>query len=204
MDNKLQELTERLYNEGLSKGRQEADALVAKAKAQAQEIVDKAREEAGAIRAAAEKQAGETRTMVEGDLKMAATQTISALRQQVENMVITKAVAQPVGAALSDEGFVMDLIAMVVRAFNAANPDGIGLDVILPAAAQKELEQAFANEALKNLDKGIEVKNVKGLANGFRIGPRDGGYQLSFTGDDFTALIGEYLRPATRKILFGK
>lgn len=204
MDNKLQELTERLYNEGLSKGRQEADALVAKAKAQAQEIVDKAREEAGAIRAAAEKQAGETRTMVEGDLKMAATQTISALRQQVENMVITKAVAQPVGAALSDEGFVKDLIAMVVRAFNAANPDGIGLDVILPAAAQKELEQAFANEALKNLDKGIEVKNVKGLANGFRIGPRDGGYQLSFTGDDFTALIGEYLRPATRKILFGK
>ena len=204
MDNKLQELTERLYNEGLSKGRQEADALVAKAKAQAQEIVDKAREEAGAIRAAAEKQAGETRTMVEGDLKMAATQTISALRQQVENMVITKAVAQPVGAALSDEGFVKDLITMVVRAFNAANPDGIGLDVILPAAAQKELEQAFANEALKNLDKGIEVKNVKGLANGFRIGPRDGGYQLSFTGDDFTALIGEYLRPATRKILFGK
>lgn len=204
MDNKLQELTERLYNEGLSKGRQEADALVAKAKAQAQEIVDKAREEAGAIRAAAEKQAGETRTMVEGDLKMAATQTISALRQQVENMVITKAVAQPVGAALSDEGFVKDLIAMVVRAFNAANPDGIGLDVILPAAAQKELEQAFANETLKNLDKGIEVKNVKGLANGFRIGPRDGGYQLSFTGDDFTALIGEYLRPATRKILFGK
>ena len=204
MDNKLQELTERLYNEGLSKGRQEADALVAKAKAQAQEIVDKAREEAGAIRAAAEKQAGETRTMVEGDLKMAATQTISALRQQVENMVITKAVAQSVGAALSDEGFVKDLIAMVVRAFNAANPDGIGLDVILPAAAQKGLEQAFANEAIKNLDKGIEVKNVKGLANGFRIGPRDGGYQLSFTGDDFTALIGEYLRPATRKILFGK
>lgn len=204
MDNKLQELTDRLYNEGLSKGKQEAEALLAKAKAQAEEIVAQANAEAEAIRSAAEKQAAETRTMVEGDLKMASTQTISALKQQVENMVITKAVAKPVGAALSDSRFVQELITSVVKAFNATNPDGIGLDVILPASAQNELERAFTNEAIKNLSAGIDVKNVKGLANGFKIGPRDGGYQLSFTGDDFTELIGEYLRPATKKILFGK
>ena len=49
MQDKLQELTDRLYNEGLSKGRQEADALIAKAKAEAREIVDKANAEAKAI-----------------------------------------------------------------------------------------------------------------------------------------------------------
>ena len=70
--------------------------------------------------------------------------------------------------------------------------------------AQKELEKAFSNEVKKNLSQGIEVKNVKGLAKGFKIGPKDGGYQISFTADDFTNLIGEYLRPATKKILFGK
>jgi V/A-type H+-transporting ATPase subunit E len=204
MQNKLQELTDRLYEEGLSKGRQEADQLLAKARKEAQEIVAKAREEAEAIHAAAEKEAAETRTMVEGDLKMASTQTIAALRQQVENMVLTQAVAKPVGAALSDGKFVQGLISTVVKAFNAANPDGVGLDVILPAASQNELEQAFTNEAVKQLSKGIEVKNVKGLANGFKIGPKDGGYQLSFTADDFTNLVGEYLRPATKKILFGK
>ena len=32
MDNKLQELTDRLYEEGLSKGRQEADQLLEKAR----------------------------------------------------------------------------------------------------------------------------------------------------------------------------
>lgn len=204
MDNKLQELTDRLYQEGLSKGRQEADQLLEKARKEAQEIVAKAQEEAEAIRSDAEKRAVKIRTMVQGDIKMASTQTISALKQEVENMVITKAVAGPVDAALSDEGFVKDLIAMVVRAFNAANPDGMGLDVILPTAAQHELEKAFDNEVIRNLDKGIEVKNVKGLANGFKIGPRNGGYVLSFTADDFTNLIGEYLRPATRKILFGE
>ena len=203
MQNKLQDLTDRLYNEGLAKGRMEADALLEKARQEAQEIVARAQEEADAIRAAAEKDAAETRTMVEGDLKMAASQAISALKQQVENMVVAEAVAKPVGAALSDEHFVNDLIAMVVRSFNAANPDGVALEVILPAAAQKELELAGRNEALKKLSEGIEVKNVKGLANGFRFGPKDGGYRLSFTADDFTGLVGEYLRPATKKILFG-
>lgn len=32
MQNKLQELTDKLYNEGLSKGKQEAEEMVAKAK----------------------------------------------------------------------------------------------------------------------------------------------------------------------------
>ena len=204
MQDKLQELTDRLYNEGLSKGRQEADALIAKAKAEAREIVDKANAEAKAIVAEAEKKAADTRTTVEGDLKMATTQTISAVQQEVENMILAQAVAKPVGAALSDEKFVKELIATVVKAFDAANPDGQGLEVILPAQAQNELEQAFQNEVVKDLSKGIEVKNVKGLANGFKIGPKDGGYQISFTADDFTSLVGEYLRPATKKILFGQ
>lgn len=204
MENKLQELTDRLYNEGLSKGRQEAEQLLARARKEAQAIVAGARDEAEAIRTAAEKDAADTRTMVEGDLKMAATQAIAALRQQVESMVVTQAVAKPVGAALSDGKFVQSLIATVVKAFDAANPDGKDLEVLLPASAQNELEQAFTNEAVKALSSGLEVKNVKGLANGFKIGPKDGGFRLSFTADDFTGLIGAYLRPATKKILFGE
>ena len=203
MQNKLQELTDRLYEEGLSKGRQEADELLAKARKEAQDIVTQAREEAEAIRADAEKRAVKIRTMVQGDIKMASTQAIAALRQQVENMVLTQAVEKPVGTALSDGKFVKELISTVVKAFNAANPDGMELEVLLPAQEKKELEEAYRNELTRDLGAGIEVKNVKGLANGFKIGPKDGGYQLSFTADDFTGLVSEYLRPATKKILFG-
>ena len=39
MQNKLQELTDKLYNEGLSKGRQEGEELLAKAKVQADEMI---------------------------------------------------------------------------------------------------------------------------------------------------------------------
>ena len=46
MQNKLQELTDKLYNEGLSKGKQEGEEILAKAKVQAEEIIAKAKAEA--------------------------------------------------------------------------------------------------------------------------------------------------------------
>ena len=46
MQNKLQELTDKLYNEGLSKGKQEAELLRANAKKEAEKIIADAKNEA--------------------------------------------------------------------------------------------------------------------------------------------------------------
>ena len=73
---KLQELTQKLYNEGLSKGKEEGEAILAKAQAQAQEIVAKAQEEAKAIIEKAQKEAADYKVKVEGDVKMASTQAL--------------------------------------------------------------------------------------------------------------------------------
>ena len=50
MENKLQELTDKLYNEGLSKGRQEAEALKAAAAKESEQIISDARKEPPARR----------------------------------------------------------------------------------------------------------------------------------------------------------
>lgn len=204
MQDKLQELTDKLYNEGLSKGKKEAEDLLAKAGREADNIIAQANEKAAQIIAKAEKDAGEMKSRVENDIRMASTQSISATRQQIENLISAKAVGSNVGKAFSDTAFVKELIGSVVKSFNAANPESVALEAILPADKNKEMQDAFANEVLAILGKGAEVKFSKGLANGFKIGPKDGGYKLSFTEEDFTNLIGGYLRPATRKILFGE
>ena len=59
MENKLQELTNKLYQEGLAKGKEEADILLEKAKEEALAIVQEARKEATWIVDRAE-QAAET------------------------------------------------------------------------------------------------------------------------------------------------
>ncbi len=204
MQNKLQELTDKLYNEGLSKGKQEAQELKAKALQEADKIVSEAKNEANAIVTKAEKEAAEIITRADNDVKMASTQAINALRQQVEKMVITNTVTPAVKEAMSDSKLIKSVITTIAGAFNAANPDSIALEMIIPQSMKSELEDFLKKEINGKLCKGLEVEYVKGLSNGFKIGPKDGGYMISFTDEDFDAMIGNYLRPATRRILFGE
>ena len=87
MQNKLQELTDKLYNEGLSKGKQEGEELLAKAKVQAEEMVAKAQAEAAEIIAAAQKQAEEIRTKTASDIRMASAQSIAATRARISLLI---------------------------------------------------------------------------------------------------------------------
>ena len=197
---KLQELTQKLYNEGLSKGKEEGEALLAKATAQAEEIVSKARQEAAAIVEKAQKEAQDYKVKMEGDVKMASTQALQATRAGIEGLIVAKAV-EPVKEQLSGAAFLNEIILTVAKNFNAQESTDLAL--VLPEKLQKELEPFVKGELAQTLGKGVEASFSKKMAGGFRIGPKDGSYFISLTDEAFQDLIGEYLRPATKKILFG-
>ena len=198
---KLQQLTEKLYQEGLSKGKQEGENLLAEAKKQAAGIVDEARAQAEAILAQARKDASDYKTNVESDLKMASAQALQATRKDLEDMVVCKLTDTQVSKALSSPEFLKGIITEVARKFNAE--EAVDLDLVLPESLKKELEPFVKNELGTLLKGGVDAAFSKKVAGGFNIGPKDGGYFISFTDDTFKSLIGEYLRPATKKLLFG-
>ena len=198
---KLQELTQRLYEEGLAKGKQEGEALLAKAAAEAEGIVLKAQEEAEAILARARKEAEDFKVKVEGDVKMSAQQSVQATRTDIENLVVAKVVNETVDKALSNEEFIKGIITAVAQKFSADEPADLAL--VLPEALKAKLEPFVSGELGKLLGKGIEATFSKKVAGGFKIGPKDGGYFVSLTDETFKDLIGSYLRPATKKLLFG-
>ena len=201
MQNKLQELTDKLYNEGLSKGKQEGEELLAKAKVQAEVMVAKAQAEAAQIVAAAQKQADEIKSKVASDIKMASSQSLAATKKDIETLIVGKMTEEPVKKALASAEFVKELIKAVAEKFNTDGP--VDLALILPESLQKELEPYVNGELAKTLNAGVEASFSKKVSGGFKIGPKDGGYFVSFTDETFSELIAEYLRPATKKILFG-
>ena len=105
---KLQELTQKLYEEGLAKGKQdgEGEALLQKAQSEAEGIVKQAQEEAEAILAKARKDAEDFKVKVEGDVKMAAQQAVQATRTDIENLVVSKVVDGTVDKALANEDYI--------------------------------------------------------------------------------------------------
>jgi V/A-type H+-transporting ATPase subunit E len=202
MQNKLQELTEKLYSEGLSKGRKDAEEMKKKAKADADDIISKANEEYKNILAKAQKDAEDYKIKVLNEIKMASKQSMHSLKSEIENLLFLKAVQAPVNAALSETDFLKKILLAAVSAFSPENSSNNTLEVLLPSSLKNELDSFIKNEVQKNLKGEILITFDQKLTNGFKIGPKESGYFISFTDADFRELVGEYLRPKTRELLF--
>jgi V/A-type H+-transporting ATPase subunit E len=202
MENKLQELTDKLYKEGLSKGKEEGEAILAKANEKATQIIEDARKQAATILKAAGAEAEDLKAKVEGDVKMAAAQSIQATRKDIENLMVKGMTGKQVASALSSADFIKEIIRTVAQKFSTQESADLGM--ILPESLRKELEPFVSGELSRILGSGIDASFSKNISGGFRIGPKDGSYFISLTDETFKDLICEYLRPATRKILFGE
>lgn len=202
MQNKLQELTDKLYEEGLSKGKEEGAKIVENALKEAERILAEARQNAGQIREEAEKSAAEMKSKVESDLKMASAQTLQATRQDIENLVVAKISDAKVAESLAEPDFLKKIILAVAEKFSAQ--DAADMNLILPESLKAQLEPFVKGELARALGKEVTAAFSKKIAGGFRIGPKDGSYFISLTDETFKSLIGEYLRPVTRKFLFGE
>ncbi|MDO5442276.1 MAG: V-type ATP synthase subunit E family protein [Bacteroidia bacterium] len=198
---KLQELTDKLYNEGLAKGKEEGAKVLEEAKKQAEKIIAEAKEKADALMAKAQKEADDYNQKVCSDLKMAAAQSFQATKKDIENMIITKISGAEIKNALSSAELIKGIIRTVAEKFSTEESQDLSL--VLPASLQDELEPFVKNELSKLLEKGVDASFSKKTAGGFSIGPKDGGYFISLTDETFNDLISEYLRPVTKKILFG-
>ena len=202
MENKLQQLTEKLYNEGLSKGRAEAEAILAKAHADAERIVAEAQDKARAIAAQAEKSAEQLKTNTENEVKLVAAQLKSALRQQIERMVQLEVLSPKVSEAWRDNSFIQNLAVTAVQAVGTDK----GLSVVLPENRGAELVEAVKNALVERLgaNNGVEVVTDAKVRVPFRIQVKEGGYYVSFTDADFDALFQSYLRPKVAQLLYGE
>ena len=201
MSNKLQELTDRLYNEGLSKGKEEGEILLFKARKEADEIMANARKQAEDIVTEAENRAAQLKEKAESDIKMASEQALMATKKDIENLLVNALCTEETEKVLSEEKFLKEIILAVAQKFSTQQSEDISL--VLPASLKSMLEPWVSTELKKALKKEISVDFSKKIKGGFSIGPQNGSWYISMSDESFKALISEYLRPVTKKLLFG-
>ena len=200
MQTKLQELTDKIYSEGIQKANEEAEAILATAKKEAEGIIANANAEADKTIKNAEKKSVELNRNMQAEMKLASSQALSALKQQVTGLITLNVVEPTMKEVFSDKKYLQDIILAVVKGWTKTGD--FDLSVILPSKAQKELEQFFKNSLAAESNKGVGVKFDNGLENGFKVGPKDGSYVISFTEEDFNNFFKAYLRPKTVELLF--
>lgn len=195
MENKIQELTEKIYAEGVEKGNAEAQRLVEEAKAQAAEILKKAEEESAALVAAAEKKAAELDANTRSEIALYGAQSVGALKSEVANIVTDTVVKAAVKEALAGDTMKM-LIVKIAERWSANEA------IVISTAEAEELKAFFAAKAKALLDKGVEIRQVNGLKTSFSIAPADGSYKVNFGEGEFEAYFKAFLRPQMVELLF--
>lgn len=201
MSNKLQELTDRLYSEGLSKGKEQGELLVSEARSEAENIIAQAKAQAEQIVQQAEKQAADLKAKAQSDVRMASEKSIQATRKEIETLMTSSICAPAVKDALTDKDFFKKVILEIASRFDATQ--SVDLSLVLPQSMQKDLEDWAQKELSRSLSKGVSVSFSKKIDSGLHIGPKDGSWFISFSGSSFEELISGYLSPVTRKLLFG-
>ena len=196
MDTKIQELTDKIYREGVEKGNEEAARIIESANNQKQMIISEAEAEAKRIVAAAEKKAAELKKNTEAELKVFATQSVEALKSEVANLITGEVASSNVKAVVSDKAFMQKVILEMAKAW--AKEEALTVETADAAA----LAKYFEGNAKDLLNKGVKIEKVSGKDASFTIVPADGSYKVTFGEDEFVTFFKEFLRPQLVEMLF--
>lgn len=200
MENKLDILTKKLYDEGVDKARQEAENIINQAKQEAEKIVADAKAKADQMNADAEADVANLKKKAESEMTLSARQAITALKQAITNLVAGNVAGEVAKVGFEEKAFIQELVMTIVKKWDVA---GGNLDMeILLSADEKDKFESFVTAKYKDLlDKGLAV-NVGNLEEGFVIQPKDGGFQIAFSEKLFEAFFNQYIKGFTKKLLF--
>jgi V/A-type H+-transporting ATPase subunit E len=200
MNSKIQQLTETIYNEGVQKAKEDAEAILKEAREKASGIENEANEKAKKLMADTEQKALELKTQVDSEIKMTLNQAISAMKQEIVSLVSMKVIQPPVNELFSDKDYMKSMITDIVKGW--MEKESFDVNVILPQQERNQLENFFKNNLAEELNKGLKVSFADKMKSGFKIGPGNGSYLISFTDEDFINFLKSYLRPKTSQLLF--
>ncbi|MDR0430853.1 MAG: hypothetical protein LBH58_10305 [Tannerellaceae bacterium] len=196
MDTKIQELTDKIYREGVEKGNEEANRIISEANTRKKTIIDDAEAEAKRIIAAAEKQASELKKNTEAELKLFATQSVEALKSEVTNLITGEITSSNVKTVAADKAFMQKVILEMAKEW--CKNEGL----TIRSSDAEELVKYFESNAKDLLNKGVKIEKVNGKDAAFTIVPADGSYKVTFGEEEFVSFFKEFLRPQLVEMLF--
>ena len=204
MHRSVEELTKKIYQEGVEKAEARGEEIVGDAKRRAQDIVANAEAKAREIIEKAEKNAADLKVKQESEMRLASRQAIGLLKQRITDLLIYEVTDEPVKDAFEDGEFIKRLIEKLVDFWLANFAQEDQLEILLPEEDLNSYQKYLGGMAQDLLKKGVKIEFKGTMKDGFAIAPSDGRFKVSFTSEDFENYFKTFARPRTYKLLYGE
>ncbi len=198
MDIQLEELLQKIKQEGVAPAEKEAARIAADADASQKKIIADAEKEAGEIVARAKAEAAKFEEAGKASLRQASRDLFLSLKDRVGEM-IGELVKDETKKAYGPE-VLKDVIPAAVKAL-AAGADESNFEVLVPAAVRDELEKHFHAAFADLLKAGVEIKPCGDIDAGFRIASKDGSAYYDFSAEAVSELLAHHLNDKLSEIV---
>lgn len=196
MDSQIQALTEKVYQEGVLKGEQEAAKILAAANAQAEQVERDARARAEQIIAEAQRSASELKSNTERELKLNASKLIEVTKASIVDVLAGRIAGDSVQALTANPELLQRVVLEIAKGFDLKH------GVEITSSQAEELKAYFAQNAKALLEEGLTIKQVAGKATQYTIRPQNGSFKVEIGEQEFVELFKSILRPQLAQELF--
>ena len=197
MEIQVQELIDKIKNDGIKTATEEANRIKAEAEASARQIVESAKKEAENMLSSSKLEAERAEKAGIAALQQASRNLILVFRDEIQ-AIINKTINDVVNANYNEDVLKAALPEILK---NWAAKGGDDLALILPENELNRL-QGFLNEKVKNeLGKGVELRSNRKLVNGFHLSNKEGSVYYDFSSEAVAALLSSYLNPKLASVL---
>lgn len=198
MEMQLQELIEKIKQDGVKTAEAEAEAILKSANEKAEKIIADAKVEAEKLVLNAKQQ--NERTVKSGE---------DAIRQAGRNLLISfrESVTKELEAILNNgvlEAYspknLTELIIKVVEAWSK-NTEASDISIILNSNDLKEVENTLLSALKEKMLQGVTLKANDNFDGGFRIAVNQGQAYYDFSAEAVTDMLSAYLSPKVSALL---
>jgi len=198
MEVKLENLIEKLRQEGVEEARKESGRIQKEAKKKADNIVKDAEKKAEEIVAAAEKKAESFKSNSEIVVAQAVRDGVLLFKNKI-NSLFDSVFSQSVSDAM-DAVFLKEMILKLVEAWGADKE----FDVAVAKKDQKELEKVLFTGLGKKLKESVTISPDPDIEAGFRISKKGDELYYDFSDESIGDVLRKFLTPKINEIMEGK
>lgn len=199
METNIQNLVDKIYQDGVEKARNESEKILNRAREEAKSILESAKLEAENVRQQADKENENQKRAALSELHLGASQVLSDLRRRIENLISDRILKEHISQIALDSDFLKELILSITSAWQSKN--GISeVDLLLPETLKKKADQAFQSEIARFLE-GLTIEFDSSLHGGFKISRKNDTYRLDFSDEAMIEFFKPFLRKKTSEFL---
>ena len=195
MEAKLENLIEKIKQDGVEEAERQSKEIIAKAKNEASEIVNSAKNKAKEIAQEAEKEAEKFKQNAESAIQQAARDLVLLLKERIRTL-FDSLFKMNVSETFSID-FLKELIVKIVVNWGQDST----LEVLVSDADKQKLQELVFSSLKKELRNTIILKTDNRIHKGFRIGIKGEEVYYDLTDEGILEFLKQFLSPSLSEIL---